>query len=173
VDRHATLSAALARPVLHTAHVLTFAVLLATGLLLLLPTLRATLTGGYSLLIRNTHRWGGVACAVLPAAIALYFGARAVFVTPAHRTWRTLWQGAHVGVTLLFGVLFTLTGFVIWWKRRLPEGLVDTSRSVHDGLTYVAIVLVGAHLVEVALAALVGRVQTATAGPAETRNRQA
>ncbi len=163
MDRHATMSAALARPLVHTVHVLTFAALLATALLLLLPTLRATLTGGYSLLIRDTHRWGGVAFAVLPVAMVLYFGARAVFVAPAQRTWRTVWQGAHVGVTLLLGVVFTLTGFVIWWKRWLPDGLVDTSRSVHDGLTYVAIVLVGAHLLEVALAALVARVQAITA----------
>ena len=163
MDRPAALSAALARPVLHTAHVLTFALLLATGLLLLLPTLRATLTGGYSLLIRDTHRWGGIAFAVLPVAIVLYFGARAVFVAPARRTWRTLWQGAHVGVTAAMGMLFTLTGFVIWWKRSLPDAIVDPSRSVHDGLTYVAIVLVGVHLVEVALAALVARVQTISA----------
>ena len=159
------MSAALARPLVHTVHVLTFTVLLATALLLLLPTLRATLTGGYSLLIRDAHRWGGVAFAALPAALLLYFGGRAVFVAPAHRSWRTVWQGAHVGVTLLLGVVFTLTGFIIWWKRWLPDGLVDTSRSVHDGLTYVAIVLVGAHLVEVALAALVARVQTVAAWP--------
>lgn len=170
MDRHAAMSAALARPLVHTVHVLTFAVLLATALLLLLPTLRATLTGGYSLLIRDTHRWGGVAFAVLPVAMVLYFGGRVVFAAPAHRTWRTVWQGAHVGVTLLLGVVFTLTGFVIWWKRSLPEALVDTSRSVHDGLTYVAIVLVGAHLVEVAAATLVARVRAITA--ASTRQSE-
>jgi len=164
------MSAALARPLVHTVHVLTFAVLLTTALLLLLPTLRATLTGGYSLMIRDTHRWGGVAFAVLPVAMVLYFGGRAVFDTPARRTWRTVWHGAHVGVTLLLGVVFTLTGFVIWWKRWLPDGLVDTSRSVHDGLTYVAVALLGAHLVEVAAAALVARVRAITA--ASTRQSE-
>ena len=94
------MSTALARPLLHTAHLLTFALLFATGLLLFLPGLRGAVTGGHSLLIRNAHRWGGVAFVVLPLLIMLRFGVRSLAAAPAARTLRTLWQGGHVGLTV-------------------------------------------------------------------------
>lgn len=161
------MSSALARPLLHTAHLLTFTVLLVTGLLLYVPGLRAAVTGGYSLLIRDTHRWGGVAFAALPVMIVLRFGVRNVFVPPAQRTLRTFWQGLHVAITVLMAAVFTVSGFVLWGKRLVTESLLEASRSAHDGLTYVAAILVAAHLLEVGLAAVVARIRAASAASAQ------
>lgn len=159
----------LARPLLHTAHLVTFAVLLATGLLLFVPSLRAAVTGGYSLLIRETHRWGGVAFVALPAAIIVRAGARSVFVPPAERTLRTAWQGLHLGVTVLLGVVLTLTGFVLWGKRLAPEPILELSRTLHDWLTYGAVVLLAVHLGEVGVAAVVARVSAGAAAARQPR----
>ena len=157
------MSTALARPLLHTAHLLTFALLFATGLLLFLPGLRGAVTGGHSLLIRNAHRWGGVAFVVLPLLIMLRFGVRSVAAAPAARTLRTLWQGSHVGLTVLMSAVFTLTGAAIWAQRLLPDALGELCRSTHDWLTYAAGLMVAAHLIEVGMAALVARVRAAVA----------
>ncbi len=153
----------LARLLLHTIHLLTFAVLLATGLLLFVPGLRAAVTGGYSLQIRAAHRWGGVAFLVLPALLILIAGARQVFRAPEQRSLSTLWQGLHTGVTILFAFIFIVTGFALWAEPSLPEALVDHSRSVHDWLTYAAALLVVLHLAHVGTAALVARLTAATA----------
>ncbi len=157
------MSPSLARPLLHTVHLLTFAILLATGLLLFVPGLRAAVTGGYSLQIRAAHRWGGVAFVILPALLILAAGARHVFRVPAQRTVTTVWQGLHTGITILFAVIFTATGFALWAEPSLPETLVDHSRSVHDWLTYAAALLVLLHLAQVGMAALVARFAAATA----------
>jgi cytochrome b subunit of formate dehydrogenase len=158
----------IARPLLHTVHLVTFALLFVTGLLLLVPALRGLITGGYSQLIRETHRWGGVAFVALPVAVIVGFGARQVFVAPAARTLRTLWQGAHVAVTVVMTTVLTATGFVLWGRRSVPESIVDLSRSTHDWLTYVAAVLVAAHLCEVGVATLVARFKAA-AVPAQSQ----
>lgn len=159
-----TVLSSLARPLLHMGHLVTFSVLLLTGLLLFVPSLRAAVTGGYSQLIRSAHRWGGVAFVAVPVVLLVVCGPRSVFVAPAQRSLRTLWQGLHTGITLIVGITFTLTGFAIWDKRLLAESAVESSRSVHDWLTYAAMVLLAAHLVEIGLAGLLARVRAAAAG---------
>ena len=161
----------LARPLLHTAHLVTFSVLLLTGLLLFVPGLRAAVTGGHSQLIRNAHRWGGAAFVVLPVVLVLACGPRNVFVAPAQRTARTLWQGLHMGITIIVGIIFTLTGVAIWDKQLLSDSIVESSRSMHDWLTYAAAVLVAIHLVEVGLASLLARMRTAAAAGAQHSER--
>jgi len=157
------MSPALARLLLHTVHLMTFLALLGTGLLLFLPGLRASVTGGYSLLIRDVHRWGGVAFVVLPALVILRCGARRIFAFPRPRTTRIVWQGIHVVVTVVISAAFVATGFALWGKQLLPESLVNGSLTVHDWLTYAVMVLVGVHLADVAVTAAVARLQTATA----------
>ncbi|HVN84698.1 MAG TPA: cytochrome b/b6 domain-containing protein [Candidatus Binatia bacterium] len=152
----------IARPLLHTVHLLTFIAVFVSGVLLFVPGLRVAVTGGYSLVIRQTHRWGGVAFAALPVAVIAMFGARNVLLAPAARTRRSWWQGGHVALTILMTVLFTATGLVLWKHRAVPESLVDASRSIHDWLTYAAAVLVTAHLTEVGVAALIARFKAAT-----------
>ena len=157
------MSPALARPLLHTVHLLTFVLLFVTGLLLLLPGLRGAVTGGHSLLIRNAHRWGGVAFVVLPLLVVVGFGVRSLAAAPAARTLRTLWQGGHVGLTVVISGVFALTGAAIWARRLLPDAVGELCRVTHDWLTYAAGLLVAAHLIEVGMAALVARVRAAVA----------
>ena len=159
------MSPALARPLLHTAHLLTFALLFATGLLLLLPGLRAAVTGGHSLLIGNVHRWGGVAFVVLPLLIMARCGARSLTAAPAAPTLRTLGQRGHVALTVLMSGVFTLTGAAIWAQRLLPEAFVEVCRAAHDWLTYAAGLVVAAHLLDVGAVALMTRVRAAAADP--------
>jgi len=157
------MSSSIARPLIHTVHLLTFAVLFVSGLLLFVPDLRAAVTGGYSLIVRESHRWGGVAFFVLPVLIVLRFGAHSVFAPPAERTLRSIWRGLHVAVTLVIGALFTATGLVMWGAESMPDSLLDPSRDLHDWLTYVVAVLVFLHLVEVGIAGLATRLRS-TAG---------
>jgi hypothetical protein len=166
-----TIAPHVARVLLHTAHLATFVVLVATGLLLLVPTLRAAVTGGYSLIIREVHSWGGVAFLVLPAVIVACAGARSVFGPPADRTLRGLWQGLHLGVTVAMGGALTLTGFALWSKRLVPEPITEVSRTLHDWLTYGAIVLLAAHLGEVGVAAVVARIAAGTTATARHLRR--
>src|SRR5207237_2150881 len=74
--------AARARSLLHAVHLVTAVILFTTGLLLLLPGLRARVTGGHSLEIRDAHRWAGVAFGALPAVIVGAVRARTVFSVP-------------------------------------------------------------------------------------------
>jgi cytochrome b subunit of formate dehydrogenase len=155
------MSSPIARPLLHTAHLLTFVVLMATGILLFVPDLRAAVTGGYSQVVRESHRWGGVAFFVLPVLLTLRFGVRDVFAPPPERTLRSLWQGLHVAVTFVMGGLFTATGFVMWAKHSVSEDLLEHSRDLHDWMTWAVALLVLVHLVEVGIAALVTRFRAA------------
>lgn len=158
----------LARTLVHTTHLVTFLVLFASGLLLLLPNLRAATIGGYALTLQLVHRWGGVAFVVLPASVVLLAGVRTVFWPPAVRTTRAWWQGLHVLFTLVMSAIFTVTGAVIWAAALMPVALHDLAQLVHDRLTYVAAALLGLHLVEVGAASLLARVRAA-AGIAESK----
>jgi cytochrome b subunit of formate dehydrogenase len=155
------MSPAVARPLLHTAHLLTFVVVFATGMLLFVPGLRAAVTGGYSLVIRETHRWGGVAFAAAPGVLIATAGVRSLFAAPAARTLRSYWQDVHIALTVLITIVFTLTGFVLWGRRSVPESMVEVSRTAHDWLTYIVVVLVVAHLCEVGAATLIARIKAA------------
>ncbi|MFQ5667363.1 MAG: cytochrome b/b6 domain-containing protein [Candidatus Binatia bacterium] len=162
------MSPALARPLLHTLHLITFLLLLGTGLLLLLPDLRAAVTGGYSLIIRATHLWGGVAFVTLPMLIVFPCGARRVFAPARQRTARAVWQGCHVALTIVISVVLALTGFALWGRRALSEPVVDGSLLAHDWLTYAAAAVVAIHLIEVGVATLVARLKSATAAAQES-----
>lgn len=153
-----------ARPLLHTVHVLTFAALLATGLLLFVPALRETLTGGYSLWISAIHRWGGIAYVLLPAIVVLRGGVRATLVGDRPATIRGRWQGVHVAITAAMTLLFTVTGFVLWARRSVPDGLLDASQALHDWLTWAALILLAAHFLELGAAALRERLSSYPSG---------
>lgn len=160
-----------ARVLLHAAHLVTFMVLLVSGVLLFVPDLRAAITGGYSLVIRKTHCWVGVTFVVVPVLIVLRYGIRTTFASPERRTARTVWQGLHVAITVAMGILLTLSGFVLWGKALVGDPVVEASRIVHDWLTYGAAGLLGIHLAETAVAAVVARITSSAAtvaGPRRT-----
>ncbi len=147
-----------ARPLLHSVHVLTFLILLVTGVLLFVPGLRAFVTGGYSVLIRAAHRWGGVAYILLPCLIVARAGVRTTLAPAAAAAARRAWSGLHTSATVAMTLTFTVTGFVLWEKRFIPEAAVDLSRDLHDWLTYAAAAVVILHLLAIGLAAVLARV---------------
>jgi len=163
----------IARPLLHTVHLLTFVVLLATGLLLFIPDLRAAATGGYSLFIREAHLWVGVAFLVLPLLVIIRYGTRSILVAPADLTLRTRLKGLHLVVTVLLAALLTLSGFALWADSFMPDAVLDASRSLHDWLTYAAIFLLAIHILEVGVAALVERLGPASASMGTTTDKEA
>ncbi len=147
-----------AQRALHAAHLLTFVALLATGLLLLFPELRAALIGGYSLVVRSVHCWVGVAFVVLPATVLAAGGLRALASAPTTVALRALWRRLHVWGTVLMGVLFTVTGAVLWVDAGVSEAFHDGSRATHNWLTWAGAGLLGVHLLELAASRLGERV---------------
>lgn len=131
-------------------HVSTFLFLLGTGLLLYAPSLRASLTGGYSLTLLWWHRWGGVAFVLLPLPFLAVVGRAAVFTAenPGRHTpnWFAPWQTGHVLFTVGAAVIFASTGTVMWLKAFFPPLLLEWSRSLHRWFTYGSCLLLACHL---------------------------
>jgi len=148
----------LAQRLLHSAHLLTFAALFASGVLLLWPELRSTLIGGYSLVVRALHCWVGIPFVALPALILAGSGRRALAAKPGAFALRTLWRRLHIGATMAMSVLFTLTGAVLWADPETLERINDGSRAAHNWLTWAAAGLVGLHLVEIVVSGVAERV---------------
>ncbi len=144
-----------ARALVHAAHALTFIVLMATGVLIFVPELRELATGGYSLLIRQIHRWTGVAFIVVPLAAMASAGTEVVFLRGAEGTPRNRLKAVHVAASVIMTALFTGTGLVLWATSSFGESVVDASYLLHDWLTYAAAALLAAHLLEVAVGAVV------------------
>ena len=153
---------ATARILTHGVHVLTFVVLLVSGVLLLDPGLRSAVTGGYALTLGAVHRWSGVVFAVVPAAIAVAVGARRVLAPADWGRRRGYVQSAHTIVTVAMVVAFTLTGAVLWKRDGLSMALVDRAQDLHDALTYVGAALLGVHLFDIAVVAFLSRWHAAT-----------
>jgi cytochrome b subunit of formate dehydrogenase len=151
---------AIARPLLHTVHLLTFLILLATGLMLFSPTLRSTVTGGYSLVLYEIHCWSGVAFVVLPMFVVLRFGPRSIHSRPPEATLRALWQGLHAVITVLLGGVLAVTGFVLWAQDSLPQRMVDSSLQLHGLFTWIVAAAFAVHLFDVGLSALAERFGT-------------
>ena len=159
------LSAEIARPALHLVHLLTFAALLATGLLLLSADLRAATVGGYALWLGTIHRWVGIGFVVAPLAILLRARTPILFVAPALRSLRTTWQALHVGITVAMTVLFAMTGFALWGEDHVREATVDASRTTHDWLTGMVVALVAMHLLEIGTTNLMTRIRATPPDP--------
>ena len=160
-------SANIARPLLHAIHTATFLALFVTGLLLFVPELRALATGGYSLAIVRIHRWAGVASIGLPFALLVYLGGPAALAPPRTHTLRGLLKGTHQAIVVVLTLLFAATGFIMWLQQPIYESIEDSSRSLHDWMTYVAAVLLAVHLFDVAF---IGTVARMTAGASATKS---
>lgn len=144
----------------HIAHAATFLALLATGLLLFSPTLRAQLTGGYALQVRSIHCWVGVAFAVATVPflrpVLWAWRSRACSGVTSNALWR--WRHAHLLFTVAAGVTFTASGLLLWQQDRFALALADPSAWVHLWLTYLAAGVLTLHL---AIATVAPRVRAA------------
>jgi formate dehydrogenase subunit gamma len=149
--------------VLHWANAVGFFFLLATGLILYLPSL-AVLVGRRPL-IQDLHFWSGVGWVSVLALIALV-GDRRGLEQLAHEVDRfdrddLRWllgrrpapqgrfnagQKVNVALTAAFTLLFLVSGLLLWFGERDTRFRFASTVLLHDGLMYVALALLVGHL---------------------------
>jgi len=147
---------------IHWTHATAFFALLASGLVLYVPSLSAWISRRN--LIKNIHIWTAVAWAVALLLVVIYGNKRALVAT-----WREIesidgddrrWlrgrrapqgrfnagQKVNAIVTAAFAFLFALSGFFIWLGERNTTYRLDGAVAVHDWLMYISLFLVTGHL---------------------------
>jgi formate dehydrogenase subunit gamma len=148
--------------IVHWTHATSFFALLATGLVLYVPSLSIWISRRN--LVKNVHIWVAVAWAVALVLVVVLGNRRAL-----RETWREIetldrddrrWlrgrrapqgrfnagQKVNAILTASFAALFALSGFVLWLGERDHRFLLDGAVVVHDSLMYVSIALVLGHL---------------------------
>lgn len=145
---------------LHALHAWLVLLLVATGVLLAFPDLRASVTGGYGQLLVDVHLWGGVAFALSPLlALAL---ARAHLVEELQRRlgppdpWG--WRKTHIVLSIVIVAGLSLSGVALWLDAHLSIAMADLARLSHEVLTVLVVLSLPVHLVA-ARRAIVQRVQ--------------
>ena len=148
--------------VVHWTHAAAFFALLASGLVLYVPSLSIWISRRN--LVKNVHIWIAVVWAGALILLVVVGNRRAL-----RTTWREIetldrddrrWlrgrrapQGRFNGgqkvnaiLTAGFAVLFTVSGFFLWLGERDHRFMLDGAGALHDGLTYASIALVAGHL---------------------------
>jgi formate dehydrogenase subunit gamma len=147
---------------LHWTHATAFLVMLATGLILLLPTLSEIVARRQ--LVKNVHLWTAVAW-VAAIALIVALGDRKAL----RRDWRELesfdrddrrWltgrrgpqgkfnagQKVNALLTAAFAVLFLVSGALLWLGERDHRFILDGTGTLHVILTWVSLALLVGHL---------------------------
>jgi len=147
---------------LHWLHASAFFVLLGSGLVLYVPRLSELVARRQ--LVKDVHLYTGLAWAVLIGALILLglrHGLRET-IREVERfdaddlSW-LLRRGGRPGrfnagqklntiVTAAFAVLFAVSGFLLWYGERDTRFRLANTILLHDGLMYVALVLLAGHL---------------------------
>jgi formate dehydrogenase subunit gamma len=152
----------LAERILHWANALFFLWLLATGLVLYLPSL--TVVVGRRQLVQATHFWSGVAWVAVLAAICVLGARRGILATARELDrfdrddvrfllGRKAPQGRFNGgqklnalLTAAFTLLFLASGVLLWLGEHDTRFRFASTVLLHDGLMYVSLVLLAGHL---------------------------
>jgi formate dehydrogenase subunit gamma len=148
---------------LHWANAIGFLVLLASGLVLYLPSL-AVLVGRRPL-IQDIHFWSGIAWVAVLAAIAVLGDRRGLARLarevdrfgrddfrwllgrrPAPQGRLNAGQKLNTALTAAFTVLFLVSGLLLWFGERDTRFRFASTVLLHDGLMYAALVLLIGHL---------------------------
>jgi formate dehydrogenase subunit gamma len=148
---------------LHWANAVFFFLLLATGLILYLPSLSVAF--GQRTLWQDVHFWSGIAWVCVLVAIVLFGDRRGILRTareidsfdrddlrwlagkkPAPQGRFNAGQKINTALTAAFTVLFLVTGLLLWFGERNTSWRFASTVVVHDGLMYVALVLLIGHL---------------------------
>ncbi|HEY2219600.1 MAG TPA: cytochrome b/b6 domain-containing protein [Gaiellaceae bacterium] len=148
---------------LHWANAIGFFALLATGLILYLPSL-AVLVGRRPL-IQRLHFWSGIGWVCILVAIALLGDRRGIARLarevdrfdrddlrwllgrkPAPQGRFNAGQKLNTALTAAFTVLFLVSGLLLWFGERDTRFRFAGTVVLHDGLMYVALVLLVGHL---------------------------
>jgi formate dehydrogenase subunit gamma len=149
--------------VLHWANALFFLFLLATGLILYLPSLAVEV--GRRPLVQSVHFWSGVAWIGVLAAIVLggdrrgivraareidsFDGDDARWLThrkPAPQGRFNAGQKINTALTAAFTILFFVSGLLLWFGERNTSLRFASTVVLHDGLMYVSLALLVGHL---------------------------
>src|SRR6185437_15261096 len=149
--------------ILHWANALGFLLLLATGLILYLPSL-AVLVGRRPL-IQDIHFWSGVGWRSILVAIPLPGDRRGIARLAREVDWfdrdDVRWllrrspapqgrfnagQKLNTALTAAFTLLFLVSGLLLWFGERDTRFRFASTVVLHDGLMYVSLVLLVGHL---------------------------
>ncbi len=147
---------------LHWVNALGFFMLLATGLILYLPSL--SIVVGRRPLIKDLHAWSGVGWVSALALIALLGDRRGLLRTareldafdaddvkwlrrlPAQEGRFNAGQKVNASLTAAFTVLFLVSGLLLWLGERDTRFRFASTVVLHDGLMYAALALLAGHL---------------------------
>jgi formate dehydrogenase subunit gamma len=147
---------------LHWANALGFLVLLASGLALYLPSLAIAV--GRRPLVKDIHFWSGIGWVCALVLIALLGDRRGLRRTareldgfdgddfrwlrgkPAPQGRFNAGQKLNAALTAAYTVLFLVSGLLLWLGERNTRFRFASTVLLHDGLMYVALVLLAGHL---------------------------
>jgi formate dehydrogenase subunit gamma len=147
---------------LHWTHATGFLLMLATGLILYLPSLSTWISRRN--LVKNVHIWTAVVWAVAIALIFVLGNRRALLddwreaeaFDRDDRRWLALrrapqgkfnaGQKLNVIATVAFALLFALSGFFLWLGERDHAFLFDGTGMLHDLLTFASVAVLVGHL---------------------------
>jgi formate dehydrogenase subunit gamma len=148
---------------LHWANALGFFTLLATGLVLYLPSLSVAV--GRRPLVKEVHLWSGIAWVAVLALVIGLGDRRGLARTareldafdrddlrwlarrrPAPQGRFNAGQKLNAALTASFTLLFLVSGLLLWLGERNTEFRFASTVLVHDGLMYVSLVLLAGHL---------------------------
>jgi len=149
--------------VLHWVNAAGFFLLLATGLILYLPALAATV--GRRPLVKDVHFWGGVGWVAALALVCLLGDRRGLLRTawelesfseqdvnwllrrrPRRAGRFNAGQKLNAALTAAFVVLFFVSGLLLWLGERDTRFRFASTVILHDGLLYASLVLLAGHL---------------------------
>jgi formate dehydrogenase subunit gamma len=148
---------------LHWLNAAIFAILLGTGLTLYLPTLASAV--GRRPLIKDVHFWTGVGWLPALALVVLVGDRRGILRTareldsfdaddlrwlahrrPAPQGRFNAGQKLNAAITAAFAALFLVSGLLLWLGERDTRFRFVSTVILHDGLMYVALLLLVGHL---------------------------
>jgi formate dehydrogenase subunit gamma len=148
---------------LHWANAVGFFALLATGLILYLPSL-AILVGRRPV-VQEIHFYSGIGWIAVLAAIVLLGDRRGVLRTareldafdrddlrwltgrrPAPQGRFNAGQKINALLTAAFAILFLISGLLLWFGERDTTYRFASTVVLHDGLTYISLALLLGHL---------------------------
>jgi len=148
---------------LHWVNALGFFMLLATGLILYLPSLSVLV--GRRPLIKDLHAWSGVGWVCALVLIAVLGDRRGLLRTardldtfdaddvrwlrrrrPAPQGRFNAGQKVNASLNAAFTVLFLVSGLLLWLGERDTRFRFASTVVLHDGLMYVALALLVGHL---------------------------
>jgi formate dehydrogenase subunit gamma len=148
---------------LHWANAFFFGFLLATGLVLYLPSLAVDI--GRRPIVQSVHFWSGIAWICVLVAIVLCGDRRGIVRTAREvdafdrDDWRWLsgrrpapqgrfnaGQKLNTLLTAAFVVLFLVSGLLLWLGERDTRLRFASTVVLHDGLMYASLVLLVGHL---------------------------